>query len=163
MDSSAEEVLTLLPYLGVAMSKKKGPRFLDRQQAARYIGMSFFWMQKYASSPEAPYFVKHRQKSWYRKADLDAWLSKTGRLGSPSAMLELSDQMEKTTEIELHAAFERAESGRGSAAVLPIRNAKKHRTATVKFLSQLLDTFTPEQRVLMDKALNAASESEKNK
>lgn len=57
-------------------TKAKAPigRFLDRKQAAVYIGLSDFWLERHCNDHEGPRWFRHGRKCWYRKTDLDAWL-----------------------------------------------------------------------------------------
>lgn len=51
------------------------PRFLDRKQAAQYIGLSDFWLEKHCNDHEGPKWFRHGRKCWYRRTDLDSWLA----------------------------------------------------------------------------------------
>ncbi|WP_404989499.1 helix-turn-helix transcriptional regulator [Caballeronia sp. LZ003] len=47
---------------------------MDRKNAAKYTGLSVKTLAMYAVSGKGPKFIK-RGRVWYRKEDLDAWLS----------------------------------------------------------------------------------------
>jgi predicted DNA-binding transcriptional regulator AlpA len=49
-------------------------QFLDRKQAAEYIGMSDFWLEKHCNDASAPKFFRHGRKCWYKRSDLDTWV-----------------------------------------------------------------------------------------
>ena len=59
------------------MVSKKKPAladYLNRKEAAEYIGLSDFWLERHCNDPEAPRWFKHGRKAWYKRTDLEDWL-----------------------------------------------------------------------------------------
>lgn len=47
---------------------------MDRQNAARYLGLASRTLAQWASRGTGPKFIK-RGRVWYRREDLDAWIN----------------------------------------------------------------------------------------
>lgn len=78
MDTNFRRVVEVLQEMRHLVIKKPSHlaqlKFLDRKQAAEYIGMSDFWLEKHCNDLTAPKFFRHGRKCWYARADLDAWI-----------------------------------------------------------------------------------------
>lgn len=59
--------------------------WLDRKAAAAYLGMSDYWLEKHHASIDAPVYVQHGRKCWYRREVLDEWLSKRENIARTGA------------------------------------------------------------------------------
>lgn len=46
----------------------KLPEFIDRKGAADLMGVTTYWLEK--TPPEAPSFVRHGRKAWYKTAEV---------------------------------------------------------------------------------------------
>ena len=60
--------------------------WLDRKAAAHYLGLTEYWLEKHYNSSDAPPYVKHGRKTWYRQTDLDKWRSEQPTLEGLDAL-----------------------------------------------------------------------------
>jgi excisionase family DNA binding protein len=63
-----------------AQRARKGSPYLTTEQAAFYVGLSSYTLQKMRRKARGPFFRKHGRNVRYHIADLDAWSNANGRL-----------------------------------------------------------------------------------
>lgn len=161
MDSLDGSLVSLLARLRrIAMPKPptylSTLKFLDRKQAAEYIGMSDFWLEKHCNDEQGPRSFRYGRKIWYRREDLDQWIKQRRSLETADDDLwKRSEDRRLSTppEEKLAEAFketwgqeETARPGKGSA----------HENA----LLALMTSLSPAQRSLLASALHQTPEDD---
>jgi len=68
-----------------AQSARRGSPFLTTAQAAFYVGLSSYTLEKMRRKGRGPVFRKHGRNVLYHIADLDAWSNATRRVRHASA------------------------------------------------------------------------------
>lgn len=133
-------------------SKRKTPvgRFLDRKQAAEYIGLSDFWLEKHCNDHEGPRWFRHGRKCWYRKADLDVWLAERREArGEVASVWRASEarQIPAPKEKELEIAYVEE----WGADELTTRDSAE------EFLKRFMTSLSSKQLTLLARAKEATS------
>lgn len=124
-------------------------RFLDRKQAAEYLGVSFHWLTKNAKAPTAPHCFRLGRKSYYSKEDLDGWLAGRYQPESESSDSDEGRSFPEPTQAQLEHAFLQSRKEK--------RRHEEHdsRPATAQIWGQFLATLSSESKQLLKQLLNA--------
>ena len=133
--------------------------FLDRKQAAEYIGMSDFWLEKHCNDEQGPRSFRYGRKVWYRREDLDLWIkARRSKESSNDDLWKRSEDRRLNTppDSTLTEAFVKAygpDTADGDKC-----DAKENA------LLALMASLSPSQRALLASALHhAPSEEEGDK